>query len=234
MIGVRRRRHYGRAQTVTPTLVIDPSSPGTLATTAATSVTSPTFSPPAGSLIVIVYANAGSVGTGITITSITDNGPGLTYKKLVGRSGSQMDAEIWCADCPAHQINMTVTAHITSTQDAMFIGVIVLTGAAAANSQNGATATNLSAPASVALTTTQPGSWVFGVISDNSTNTAPTIPSGQTDVFNGFTYRRAPTGFSSFWSQAPTSATPASGTGVTINDTGPADSCIAVAVEILA
>jgi hypothetical protein len=69
---------------------------------------------------------------------------------------------------------------------------------------------------SVSLVTTRAGSWVWGVGEDWDKATARTIEPSQTIVDQFL----SPSG-DTFWTQRQTSPTPAAGTSVTINDTGP-------------
>jgi len=79
--------------------------------------------------------------------------------------------------------NMTITGTFADNDwnDGFFLDVHVLTGAAQAASQTGATATsNIS---STSITTTTVGSQIFGVYADGSvTNSSPTMLSGSTQL----------------------------------------------------
>lgn len=191
-------------------IAIDSSTPAAVAAN-----TSNSFSPPAGSSLLILWASHFNR----TITSISDSlGSHLTYVKLIAYSEVGDDnQEIWIADCPSAQTGMTLTVTPSAgTPD--LLGVVVLTGAAAAASQTGTTGTQgtFSGTPSISVTTTADGSWVFGALGSRGTS-APTIPAGQTDVFNGQTFQLNVNG----WAQATSSPTTSSGTSVTLNDTAP-------------
>lgn len=200
-----------------------------------TSVASNSFSPPGSSLVAVLFTN-GASSTGIS--SVTDSlGAHLSYAQLVGVSVNQNDTEIWVANCSSSQTNMTVTVNLSGsivTNDAG-IGIVVFTGAA--TTQNGATqtASSTNAVPSATLTTTANNSWVIGIVSNWTSSTLPTIPSGQTDVFNSltFAFQNATTGTAG-WAQAQSATTASSGTNVTINDTAPTIQYSLAIGEILA
>lgn len=215
------------------TLAIDSSTPALAENASGTTCTSNAFSPPAGSLLVVVLANC----YGNTITSITDSlATHLTYRKLVN-GPLDSNAEIWVADCPSAQTGMTVTATTSATQPANVtgFGVIVMTGAAAAASQTGATnnGSGYSGAPSAAVTTTAAGSQVIGVAAMASVATAPTPATGQTNTF-GSQSLVLTSGAGAQWCQTTTSPTATSGTVVTISDTAPTGDHGIVAAEILA
>lgn len=81
------------------TLTQDPSSPLSSQTTTATTITSPSFTPPSGSLLVTLAA-ANSNDAALTL-AITDTA-GLTWRQLVFVNGALFTASaIWVADAPA-------------------------------------------------------------------------------------------------------------------------------------
>ena len=98
---------------------------------------------------------------------------------------------------------MSVTSGVPDPVRQGAVGAI-----ASANANSGApTAT---------LTTTRNNSWVFGVGNDYDNPIARTVGANQTLVHQYLT----PTG-DTYWVQRQNSATPVSGTSVTINDTAP-------------
>src|SRR6266566_6898787 len=124
------------------------------------SVTSGSFTPTAGSLLVACVAIAngnGIAGAGSTV--ITDTGSHTwTLLKRQQNSGAAT-AEIWCADnASTSAITVTATSQITGQTD-LCIQVISYNGAAAAASQTGATAGGTNG--TVAITTTKTGSQVL-------------------------------------------------------------------------
>lgn len=201
-----------------------------------TVITSASFSPPASALLVIVTCS--TAGTQNVVSMSDSLGAHLTYTKLAQKAGNSADVDIWVADTPAVAPgNMTVSATMSGTEgtNAGSIVVLVLTGAKAAASQTGATATaTASGNPSLSLTTTAASSLVLGGVAQFTNSTAPTIPSGQTDVFNGHTMEAAGAAGSASWTQGQSSTTPASGTSVTINDTAPNIAYSMAIVEILA
>jgi hypothetical protein len=93
-----------------------------------------------------------------------------------------------------------------------------------------AKASGASGAPSATLTTTQPGSWVFGVGDDWDNAIARTVGSNQTMV-NQNVYSA---GGDTFWVQRQNSLTTAAGTAVPINDTAPTgDRWNLTTVEIL-
>lgn len=230
---IARRRAITPITVVSAGIAIDASTPAPGKATGVSSITSSAFSPPAGSLLVIVLGNSRN---SLQFGSITDSlGTHLTYSRLVHDANSSA-AEVWVADVPATHAGMTVTANVSGGTANVEMGVIVLTGAKATASQTGAIATSHSSPPSATLTLTGTGSRCIASTANNSTTTAPTIPAGQTDVFNGNTFVEPDTSFISGWWAWTTSANSGAGGGsVTLNVTGPSPSGVSMAmVEILA
>jgi len=80
------------------TLTEDGSAPAPVSTTSATFVSCANFTPPAGSLLVVLVASDG--GTGITTMSVS--GGGLNFTELVKNNPSGLDyAGVWVAQVPA-------------------------------------------------------------------------------------------------------------------------------------
>jgi hypothetical protein len=210
-------------------IAIDGSTPAMVTTPQQVSGTIGPFTPPAGSLLVLFTGGPGPPAiASYNVSSITDTlGAHLTWRRLGQQQRvNYTDTEIWVADAPSPATSFSIT--VTYAQSVfMYITVLVLTGARAAASQTGAVGGGNQGPnpfPAYGVTTTAPGSWVFGTLcmSSGSANGPPTIGSGQTDVFNGNTMLAnawsdaAKMG----WVQAPTAPTPASGTVVNITDTG--------------
>lgn len=218
-------------------LAIDSSTPAIAGATNVVTITSNSFSPPANSLLAI-FLNLNGTSPTATGFAMTDSlGSHLTYVNPVATtlSTNHAYAQVWLAQVGASAPgSMTVTASWTNaTLYDNSIAVVVFTGAA--SNQTGAatgsnSATSAAAP-TVSLTTTQSNSWVVSCLSNYTNHTAPTIPGGQTDIFNGNTL------FSgvddSCWVQANTATTPSSGTVVTLSDTAPSIDYAMVALEIL-
>jgi len=172
------------------------------------------------------------------ITSVTDSlGSHLAYSKLVALAAVQTDTEIWAANCASAQTNMTVTVNLSGVVNINDCGLAIVVFTGAATTQNGATQSSSSSNAdpSANLTTTANNSWVIGAVTNWSNTTLPTIPGGQTDVFNSLTlaFQNSTTGTSG-WAQAQTTTTASSGSSVTINDSAPTIQYSMVIAEILA
>ena len=92
------------AQEILPagTITEDLSSPAVATTVTATALTSGSFSPPAGSLIVVMIQCDGS-GTGLETCTVTDAGAGLTWIEKANTSGitDSLYAGVWLADVPS-------------------------------------------------------------------------------------------------------------------------------------
>lgn len=215
-------------------LGVDPSTPAVVQMTSGTSQASASFSPPAYSLLVLMFGMGGASSITGMVNSVTDTSVGgpLTWHKLQQvKYSSNVDAEIWCAYCMTAQTGMTVTPSWTSSSllNGM-VGVIVLTGAASV--QNGVVASTNTPSGTITsgVPGTTAGSMIVAMIS-TAQATGPTIPANQTDIFNGQTFLTAST--FSCWAQAQI-ALSAGGT-VTINDTAPTAVQFAMGVvEILA
>jgi hypothetical protein len=156
-------------------------------------------------------------------------GGGLTWT-LRQRSNAQAGtAEIWQATAPGPLTNATVTATQAAGSWQASIAVVGFLGADAASGAVAATSA-ASGPPTGTLTTTRPGSWVWGVGTDWSTATARTLGPNQTLVDQFL----APAG-DTYWVQRQNSPTPGAGTAVTINDTAPSTDRYDLALtEILA
>jgi hypothetical protein len=213
-------------------IAVDTSTPA-LKTNSATTAVSNSFSPPANSLLVIVYMSPNTT----TISSITDSlGGHLTYTLRKGNHGTgDCNTEIWVADCPSSQTGMTVTATLGVSVYGT-IGIVVLTGAIAAASQTGATnnASSFGAAPTSSVTTTANGSLVIGTFGTRlGTTPAAGIPGGQTDTFGSSTLLAQDGNGTYEWVQTTTAPTSSSGTSVTINNTTSCEFDLAL-VEILA
>ena len=210
------------------TLAIDPSTPAQTGTTSnVSSITSASFTPPFNSGILVVGMN--DVATSDAI-SVSDSF-GLTWSTLVPSIflGNQATLAAFWANCPTSQAMTTKVSFATISSGVIF--TVVFTGAATI--QNGVTGTHTSAgvAGTITLTGTAPGSFVIGGFAIHS-STAPTIPGGQTNVFNGNTFSFDETSEGSTFALI-TTTTATTGGSVTINDTAPAVSNTGIiAVEI--
>jgi len=201
---------------------------------ASTTIASPVFSTAAANELLLAFVAADYIsGTNTTVTGIS--GGGLTWT-LVQRANVQSgDSEIWEAFASSKLSGVSVAATvsqsvISSITVISFEGVNTSgtngSGAIGATGSNNATT---GAP-TASLVTLGSNSWVVGVGNDYDNATARTIGTGQVLVHQDLTS----TG-DTYWVQRETSAVPASGTVVTINDTAPTKDRFNMAiVEIIA
>ena len=206
--------------TVTPKvlLAID-KTVSTDRSSAGTSITSPTFSTSSTNELLLAFIATDANSAGITVTGVT--GASLTWS-LVKRTNAQLGtAEIWRAFAPTTLSSVSVKATLSQSVAAS-ITVVTFTGVNTSGSGGsgaiGATGSNNANPGapSASLTTTQNGSWVFGVGNDWDNAISRTVGANQTLV-----HQYLATVGDTYWVQSTTSPTPASGTVVTINDTAP-------------
>ena len=217
-------------------LAIDASTPApTSVGVDVTSVTSASFSPPAGSVIVLAYADGADSGASAhSISSVTDSlGSHLTWNFLVRSntvsSGSLSGTcEFWYASCPSSQTNMTVSVTLNNTTNNTTSPVgcmlpIVFTGAD--TTQNGATGTASSTTGGTitkSITTTRANSWVIACGHNDNNSTNVTAGSGQTATVNGNDTRKVDsTDLMVAYVLTQTATTASSGTSVTMNCTAP-------------
>jgi beta-lactam-binding protein with PASTA domain len=190
--------------------------------------TTPPFTTSAAGELVLAFAASGGPLPGTQ--SLTVSGAGLTWS-LVARANAQGGtAEIWQAVAPTVLSNATVTS-VQSLGGGYHQSLTVVTvsgaaGTGAAVSANGPTGAPL-----VTLTTTRPGSLVYGVGNDWDRAVARTLGPNQTLLHQVVDTATADT----FWSQYLTAAVSTGGAAVQLNDTAPtSDKWNFTAVEILA
>jgi hypothetical protein len=171
-------------------------------------------------LLAMVAADTGSAGQTASVT-----GAGLTWT-LVKRANSQLgDAEIWSATSSAPLSNVTVTATPTQKKG-VFLSVVALQNAAGIGASVAGGAKS-GAP-SVTLTAQGSGSVAFGVGQDYDHAASRTVGPNQSLLAQSL----ATTG-DTYWSQYTTTAGPAAGQSITVNDTAPtSDRWDLAAVEI--
>jgi hypothetical protein len=176
--------------------------------------TTPTFSAPAGAVLVAFVAADGPASTGTPQTT-TVSGAGQTWtlvRRVNARAGT---SEVWRAIATGAVTNATVTATLQRTGYDASLTVVSFIGA----SGTGASAGNNAASGAptVTLVTTNAGSLVYGVGNDWDGAGARTLGATQTMV-----HQWVDTGVGdTFWVQARTGAVAAAGTSVTLNDTAP-------------
>jgi hypothetical protein len=218
-------------------LAIDTSTPafvGTTATAVAT-LTTASFTPPSGSLLVVTYIACNDSGLQ---TSPTNTGGTVSWDATAKatNSSAHTGVSIWLGTVTSSAA-MTVTANRASHNSWGF-GCAVITGQAA--TQNGATQPASAASGGTITDTITSlvgaNSLVLAPISVNTNNFTPTIPAGQSDVWNGNTYILHDTSnFASGWIQYLTGMNLAAGASATINDTAPTSVEFSMAMlEILA
>jgi chitodextrinase len=185
-------------------------------TSAATTITSPTFSTKQANEILEAFVATDGPGSGSaqTISSVT--GGGLTWTLRSRANSRPGTAEIWQAVAPAALSNITVTARLSNGSYVGAMTVVSFTGAN--TSVNGATvpAGAASGAPTASITTTAANSWVFAVGVDWDKAVTRTVGANQTLVDQDL----APVG-DTYWVQRQNTTTPNSGTSVTMNDTAP-------------
>jgi hypothetical protein len=188
--------------------------------TAASSVTTPSFSTSTGNELLLAFVSTDGVSSpNTTVTSVT--GAGLTWV-LVRRTNVQLGtSEIWRAFAPSPLTNVTVRATLSQNVSSLltvmsFTGVDTSgTNGSGAIGQTGTGNANPGAP-TASLVTTRGGSLVLGVGNDWDRPISRTLGPGQTLV-----RQYLPPVGDTYWVQRQTNTTPLSGTTVTINDTAP-------------
>jgi hypothetical protein len=163
---------------------------------------------------------------GVQTASVS--GGGLAWSRVARANAQAGTAEIWWARATARLSDVTVTAEtsiggtVLSLTVVSFIAADGVGASAAASAPTGAPA--------VSLTTTRPGSFVFGAGNDWNGSVSRTIPPGQ-DLVHEWLGDFGDT----FWVQRLTGAIAAAGTPVTLTDVAPTDHMWNFsAVEILA
>jgi fibronectin type 3 domain-containing protein len=198
-------------------------------TAASKSISSPAFSTSAPGELLLAFVSSDGPSGGGSQTFSNVAGGGLTWRLRRRTNAQAGTAEIWAANAPVTLNNATVTATRGSGSYNGSITVVAFTGADQLVDGSTAGASASTGAASVSLTTTRPGAWVWGVGNDWDKATARTVGANQTKVDEFL----APTG-DTLWVQRQSAATPAAGTQVTLNDTAPtADRWNLAAAEVL-
>jgi hypothetical protein len=187
---------------------------------ASLTVTSPKFSTTSPNELLLAFVATDYVsGTNTKVTGIS--GAGLTWVLVVRTNVEQGTSEIWRALATSPLSNVTVTATL-SQKVASSITVMSFIGADSSGS-NGSGAIGAVASGSgdfaapfATLTTTRNNSWLVGVGNDWDRAIARKLGPNQTMV-----HQYLSPGGDTYWVQRQTSATPQSGTVLSINDTGP-------------
>jgi hypothetical protein len=185
------------AQTFTITgLALDSSTPAAVKTNTQT-LTTASFTPPAGSVLyicVMLNSNASPATDQNYVSQITDNlSTHLTYtlqKQYGTASGSSAIVYLYTAPVSTSQamkVSITQGASDSSISNAM-VQVLVITGANASSPVGktagaGATATNISG---TDYNSSVNDSWSWLIYADWNANAVPTVPSGET-VYSSYT-----------------------------------------------
>ena len=156
----------------------------------------------------------------------TVTGAGLTWYRVKCTCGHNGDAEIWTARAAGRLTGAPITSTLALTgftEQLDIYGVVQSAGVGSRASMTSATGS-----ARATLTTSAPNSLVVGVGTDPDAAITPTPGPGQDLIVNEYV------GENTYWTQAASTAIPATGTSVTINDPQPAGHRWSLAVvEIL-
>lgn len=180
----------------------------------------PAFSTGYGTEGIIVFATSANTSTP------TISGGGLTFTLKKAQTGTGTNCYEWSAKttAPLSAVQITVDSGVGSTTHGIFVQTFVSVDTAAVIG-NTASATALTTTPSSAVTTSRPGSWVYGLLGQA---TASSFSAGASqgallDVNNGSQ------GFT-VWRH---SVTPAAGTSVTNNGTVTSNFCAWIVSEII-
>jgi chitodextrinase len=183
---------------------------------AASSITSPTFTTSQSNELLIAFITSdGPSGAKQTFASVT--GGSLTWRLRQRTNAQAGTAEIWQAVAPNVLTNASVKATRSSGSYVGSITVTTFVGASTTVDGAVVSASAATGAPSATLSTTRPGSWVWGAGNDWDKSASRTVGPNQTKV-DEFLAAVGDT----FWVQRQSAPTPATGiTAVTINDTAP-------------
>jgi hypothetical protein len=192
------------------------ASVSTHQSSAGTSITSGPISTsnPGDVLVAFIASDGPNVSGGQSFSSVS--GGGLTWKVRERTNKQPGTAEIWEAVAATTLSNITVTATRSSGSYVGSINIVALTGASTTTDGAVGTGNATSGAPTGSLTTTQAGSWVWGIGDDWDNAKARTPGSGQTLV-DQFLASVGDT----YWVQNQTSQGNAANALVTLNDTAP-------------
>ena len=174
-------------------------------------------------LVAFTSSDGGAAKQATTVT-----GAGLTWTLVKRANTKGGTAEIWTAQATGPLTNATVTSIPKAAGYDQSLTVVAFTGASGIGAS--ASAGKSGGVPTVSVSTTQPGSWVFGVGEDYTNAIARTLGANQSLIGQWVD----PGPGETFWVQDETAPTPVTGTAVTINDTAPkGDSWNLAAAEIL-
>lgn len=168
-------------------IAIDASTPAVVSSSATSTLTTASFSPPAGALLVACAAAIYSSGSNATIT-VSDSGSHSWSTGInVAGHGTVQITRCQLTTAPG---SITVSAAWANLTGDSYLGVTVLTGAATSQTGAGTGSLNTGSGSTngvVSVTTTQVGSWVFGMADDWSFTAALTPNSATTLITPAFT-----------------------------------------------
>lgn len=141
-------------------IALDASSPALKSATSGTSLTSDAFTPPAGSLVVVLA----SFANGQTTSRSCASSDSATWTQEVRGAGSFGETTIWSHYYPTSPGSITVTASWAGSPSLRTLDVIVLTGVDPTAVGNVAQAYDTSTPYSLSITTGTANSWIVGGI----------------------------------------------------------------------
>jgi hypothetical protein len=169
------------------TISVDPSSPAVVHSNyGVSSVSTATFAPPAGSLLMVIVNALQAAPGGDTVTVTDSVGDTFTAGPHVAGTGAPNSSWFFRRFEPNAPGSMTVTARQSgSNLGTLQLAVQVLDGVASAQTgaaggtYNAATGTSAQ---SHALTSTQPGSWLYVAVGNGDSGATLTPLAGQTNV----------------------------------------------------
>lgn len=214
-------------------LAIDASTPAYVSTlnTSVATLTTASFTPPSGALLVVGFVN----GFSRTMNQPTNSGGTVSWNAAVTITATQNGvAALWLGKVTS-SASMTVSETPSSASSAWGIGVAVVTGQAA--SPVGVTNSSTGAPAAPSVTLTNltgSNSLILGVCNNGSNGTVPAAGTNQSQSFNGNAFSFSDTvDASSGWMQYDTRINLAAGSNDTLNNSGAVNNAF-VAIEVLA
>ena len=179
-------------------------------------------------LLALIASDGPNANGAQSITGVSGGGLSWTLRKRANAQAGT--AEIWQAVAPAKLNGATIAASRAAGGYQGAITVAAFEGADTAANGAGVSGSAASGAPSVSLSTTRPGSWVWGVGDDWDSAKARTPGFGQ-ELVDQFLSASGDT----FWAQRQAKPTPAAGTSVAIDDTAPSgDRWNLAAVEVLA
>jgi hypothetical protein len=185
------------------------------AETAGSTVTTEPFSTAIDDETLVAFVLAAQPTTDGAQTAVVSGG-GLEWSRAARANAQAGTAEIWWARAPARLSDVTVTADASIS--GTFLSLTVVAFAAADGVGAAAAASAPTGTPGVSLTTTRPGSFVFGAGNDWDGAVPRAIPAGQELVHQALMEAG-----DTFWVQRLTGAVAAAGTPVTLSATAPAD-----------